>query len=106
MSKKQRQYSAEFKLDTVLEGLRGDKPIAQICRERGIRDSLYYKWRDQFKEQAPKIFARQDQSDQAASELEVRVADLERMVGKLAMENDILKKAASWLNDPGRRNGR
>ena len=106
MSKKQRQYSAEFKLDTVLEGLRGEKPIAQICRERGIRDSLYYKWRDQFKEQAPKIFGRQDQSDQAASELEGRVAELERMVGQLAMENDILKKAASWRNDPGRRNGR
>lgn len=106
MSKKQRQYSAEFKLDTVLEGLRNEKPIAQICRERGIRDSLYYKWRDAFKERASGIFASQDQQDQTVSELEARVAELERMVGKLALENEILKKAASWLNDPGRRNGR
>jgi transposase-like protein len=92
MSNKRRQYSAEFKLETVLEGIRGEKPVAQICRERSIRDSLYYKWRDAFKERAPGIFASQEQQDQAVSELEARVAELERMVGKLAMENEILKK--------------
>jgi hypothetical protein len=42
MSKKRRQYSAEFKLDTVMEGIRGEKPIAQLCRERNISDSLYH----------------------------------------------------------------
>lgn len=106
MSKKQRQYSAEFKLDTVLEGLRGDKPIAQLCRERGIRDTLYYKWREQFQAQAPGIFARQEQHTQAVSALEGRVAELERLVGKLALENEILKKATTWQNEAGRRNGR
>lgn len=40
---KRRTYSAEFKLDTVMEGLRGEKSVAQICRERGIKDTLYYK---------------------------------------------------------------
>jgi transposase-like protein len=106
MSTKHRQYSAEFKLETVLEGLRGEKSVAQICRERGIRDSLYYKWRDAFKERAPGIFASQEQQEQVVSELEARVAELERMVGKLALENEILKKARTWLNDPARRNGR
>jgi transposase-like protein len=106
MSNKRRQYSAEFKLETVLEGIRGEKPVAQICRERSIRDSLYYKWRDAFKERAPGIFASQEQQDQAVSELEARVAELERMVGKLAMENEILKKASHWLDSQARRNGR
>lgn len=106
MSSKRRQYSAEFKLDTVLEGIRGEKPVAQICRERGIRDSVYYKWRDAFKERAPGIFASQEQQDQAVSELEARVAELERMVGKLALENEILKKASHWLDSQGQRNGR
>ena len=96
MSKKRRQYSAEFKLETVLEGLRGDKPVAQICRERGIRDSLYYKWRDTFQERAAEIFVRQDQQENRGSEQEARIADLERMVGKMTMENEILKKATSW----------
>jgi hypothetical protein len=37
MSKERRTYSAQFKLETVLEGRRGDKSVAQICRERGSR---------------------------------------------------------------------
>ena len=106
MSKKRRQYSAEFKLETVMEGIRGEKPVTQICRERNITDSLYYKWRDQFKEHAPEIFTRQDQQSQAVNALEGRIADLERMVGKLAMENEILKKATHWLDGQSRRNGR
>lgn len=106
MSNKRRQYSAEYKLETVLEGIRGEKPVAQICRERGIRDSLYYKWRDAFKARAPGIFANQEQQDQAVSALEAQVAELERMVGKLAMENEILKKASHWVDSRARRNGR
>jgi transposase-like protein len=106
MSKKRQQHSAEFKLETVMEGLRGEKPIAQICRERNITDSLYYKWRDQFKAHAAEIFARQDEKDERVSEQEARIADLERMVGKLALENEILKKATSWLDGQSRRSGR
>ena len=106
MSKKRRTHSAEFKLATVMEGIRGEKPIAQICREGNISDSLYYKWRDLFKAHAPEIFVRQDQKDQVVSEQEARIADLERMVGKLAMENEILNKATHWLDGPSRRNGR
>jgi transposase-like protein len=106
MSKKRRQYSAEFKLETVMEGIRGEKPVAQICRERNISESLYYKWRDLFKAHAPDIFARQDQTDQVISEQEARIADLERRVGKLAMENEILKKATHWLDGQSRRSGR
>jgi transposase-like protein len=89
-----------------MEGIRGEKPVTQIGRERNITDSLYYKWRDQFKEHAPEIFTRQDQQSQAVSEMETRIADLERMVGKLAMENEILKKATHWLDGQSRRNGR
>jgi transposase-like protein len=106
MSSKRRQYSAEFKLDTVMEGIHGEKPISQICRERNISDSLYYKWRDLFKEYAPEIFNRQDQKDQVVGEQEARIAELERMVGKLTMENEILKKATSWLDGQSRRSGR
>ncbi len=44
---KQRKYSAEEKLSVIMEMLKGQKPISQICREHGIRDSLAYKWRDE-----------------------------------------------------------
>ena len=101
--KKRRTYSAEFKLDTVMEGVRGEKSIAQICRERGIKDSLYYKWRDLFLERATEIF--ESQRNTAQQEKDGQIAELERMIGKLAMENEILKKAKSWLNSAQKRNG-
>jgi len=94
--KKRRTFSAEFKLDTVMEGIRGKKSIAQICRERGIKDSLYYKWRDIFIERSAEIF--EDQRTSGQPEKANRIAELERMVGKLALENEVLKKAKSWLD--------
>jgi transposase-like protein len=39
-----------------MEGLRGEKSIAQICRERNMTDSLYYKWRETFLENTEEIF--------------------------------------------------
>jgi hypothetical protein len=42
MARKQRQFTAQFKLETVLEEVKGEKSIAQICRERQVTDSLMY----------------------------------------------------------------
>ena len=104
MSGERRVYSAQFKLETVLEGIRGEKSIAQICRERGIKDTLYYKWRDQFLSQAKGIF--EDKRGASVADANAgRIAELERMVGRLTMENDILKKASSLLEARRRRNG-
>lgn len=94
MSQKRRTYSANFKFEAVLELLRGNKPVAQLCRERGIRDTLLYKWRDAFLERAPGVFANHQRHDDGQA---ARIAELERMVGRLAVENDILKKADSLL---------
>lgn len=102
--KKRRTFSADFKLDTVMEGIRGEKSVAQMCREREITDTLYYKWRDMFLEQASEVF--EDRRGAARQENEDRLAELERMIGRLAIENDILKKAKSWLDTTRRKNGR
>lgn len=98
-----RTFSADFKLDTVMEGFKGEKSIAQICRERDIKDVLYYKWRDVFLENAAKIF--NNPQDLEQQRLEGRIAELERMIGRLTIENDILKKAKSWLGSAYRKNG-
>jgi transposase-like protein len=92
---KRRTYKAEFKLDTVMEGLQGKKSVAQLCRERGIKDTLYYKWRDIFIEKAAEIFTTPNSRGQR--EKVEQIAELERMVGRLAMENEALKKVRSWL---------
>ena len=101
---KRREFSAQFKLETVLEGLRGEKSVAQLCRERDITDSLYYKWRDEFMESAPQIFA--DKRHKGTDESVERVAELERLVGRLTMELEIAKKASGLLGSRWKANGR
>ena len=103
-ARKRRAFTVNFKLDTVMEGFRGEKNISRICRERNVTDSLYYKWRDTFIERAEDIF--KDQRSTNATDAEDRIAELERMIGRLTMENNILKKAKSWLGTTRRSNGR
>ena len=95
MSKKRKTYTAEFKLSLVMEGLRGEKPIAQLCREHDVTESLYYKWRDQFLEQAPHVF--EDQRHAKEDQPAEKIAELERIIGQLTVEYTILKKAKSLL---------
>lgn len=105
MTQKRRTFSAEFKLDTVMEGLRGQKSIAQICREREITEPLYYKWKQRFEERVLEIFEDERQRKPAANDDAQRIAELERMVGRLTMEVEILKKAKTWLDTQRARNG-
>jgi transposase-like protein len=104
MSRKQRKHSPQFKFETVMEGLRGEKTIAQLCRERDIKDSLYYKWRQEFLDGAPGIF--EDKRKAVDTSKDEHIAELERMVGRLTMENDALKKGAAFLTSSWRQNGR
>jgi transposase len=101
---KRRTFSPEFKFETVLDLLRGEKRVAQICRERGITEWLLYKWREAFFERAPSLFAdpRRSYYDPQAE----RIAELERLVGRQAMEIEVLKKARSLLGTAPRKNGR
>lgn len=106
MARKRRKFSSEFKLDTVVEGMRGEKTIAQLCRERDITESLYYTWRDNFKERALEIFEDQRKRREADDSKDARIAELERMVGRLTMEVEVLKKARTWLDTQRGKNGR
>jgi transposase-like protein len=91
---KRRTYTSEFKAQLVLQMLSGEKSAAQLSREHGIKDSVLSRWRQEFVERSAQVFERGQERD----EEDRRVADLERMVGRLTMENDILKKASQWLN--------
>jgi hypothetical protein len=87
-----------------MEGLRGEKSSAQVCRERDISESLYQKWKALFQERAVEIFA--DRRAAAEGDQDRQIAELERLVGRLTMEVEVLKKARSWLDTPSGRNGR
>jgi len=101
---KRRTFSPEFKFEAVLEMVRGEKSIAQICRERDISESLLDKWRDAFFERAPEVFA--DQRSSHYDPQAERIAELERLVGRQAMEIEVLKKARNLLGTAPRKNGR
>jgi transposase-like protein len=93
MSKK-RIYTPEFKAQVVLEILSQQKSLAQASREYGIRDTVISRWKQEFADRLPQIFERGQDRD----ERDQRIAELERMVGRLAMELEISKKVSSILS--------
>ncbi len=101
--RKRRTFSTEFKFETVIEALRGEKSAAQICRERDINENLLSRWKQAFLEHGSEIFER---SDKRRDETEQRIAQLEQLVGRQTLEIEILKKAGSLLGSDWRGNGR
>ncbi len=93
--KQRRQHSSEFKFRAVLASLRGEKTAAQICRENKLNDNLLSRWKQEFLERAPSIWETDQPAAQAAEQ--TRIAEPERLVGRYALENDILKKAGAAL---------
>lgn len=86
--KQRRQFTPEFKL-RVLAEITAGKPLAQAAREHQLHPTLIGRWQKQQRRYAERAFA----GNGRAYTDEARVAELERMVGRLTMENDLLKKA-------------
>lgn len=99
---KRRVFSPELKLQVVLEVLSGRKSNAEVCREHGLAPAVVSAWKEQFGARAPGIFAGRQQE----SHEQQRIAELERLVGRQALEIEVLKKASSILTSLSRRNGR
>jgi transposase len=93
-----RQFSAEEKIRIVLEGLRGEESIAELCRREGIASSMYYGWSKEFLEAGKKRLA--GDTARAATSDEVRdlrreASALKEVVADLTLENRLLKKSMS-----------
>ena len=94
---KHKSYNTELKLQVVLEVLKGEKTLAQICREHEVAADLVCHWRDVFLERAPQVFTDPRVSSKGTHD-EQRIAELECMVGRLTMELDASKKALRGLS--------
>jgi len=97
-----KHHSAEEKIRIVLEGLRGEYSIAELCRREGIAESLYYSWSKEFLEAGKRRLA--GDTTRAATSGEVtnlrrEVRDMKILVADLALENRLLKK--SMIADGG-----
>jgi len=88
---KRRRIDPDTKLAAVLEGLKGESSIAEICRKYQISESLYYRWRDKFLEAGSRALAARNGSSPELS-MKARISELERIIGKQAVKIEILKK--------------
>ncbi len=97
-----KHYSAEEKIRVVLDGLRGEESIAELCRHEGIAQSLYYSWSKEFLEAGKRRLA--GDTARAASTSEVKdlrreARELKEVVAEQALELRLLKK--SMIADGG-----
>src|ERR1700675_1467246 len=93
-----KHYSAEEKIRIVLEGLRGEDSIAELCRREGIAQNLYYRWSKDFLEAGKKRLAgdtaRAATSDEVIG-LRREATALKEVVADLTLENRLLKKSVT-----------
>ncbi len=96
----QRNFSVEFKRQVVEEVMSGESRPAQICRRYNISSGLLYHWKKQY--------SRGKFNDEPTEEaaLKDRVEKLERLVGKLTLENEFLKKGLQNSVRQSQRNGK
>ena len=97
-----RRFSAEEKIRIVLEGLRGEDSIAELCRREGIAQSLYYSWSKEFLEAGKKRLAgdtAREASSGEVKDLRREARALKEVVAEQALEIRLLKKSVTGTGD-------
>jgi transposase len=91
-----RKFSAEDKIRIVLEGLRAEIPISELCRREGIAASIYYKWSKTFLESGKNGLTRtvlRDATTDEVKRLKAENEDLKKAVAELMLDNMRYKKS-------------
>jgi transposase-like protein len=96
----QRSFSLEFKRQVVEELMSGESRPAQLCRRHDIAPSLLYHWKRQYSQ------GKFNNEPTEEGALRDRVEKLERLVGKLTLENELLKRGLQHSLSQCQRNGR
>ena len=94
--KTRKKYSAEDKVRIVLEGLRGEEKIAELCRREGIHQNMYYKWSKEFLEAGKQRLVGDTKREADGQEVEAMCNENEQLkavVAELTLKNRVLKKS-------------
>jgi len=91
------RFTPEEKFNIILESLRGDRSISEICREYGIAQSVFYHWRDKFTQGAKQSLGG---GSGKGNKNEAELNQLKQVIGELTVENKILKKTQKLLGQP------
>jgi transposase-like protein len=98
--RRRRSFTPQFKAQVVLEVLSGLKSQAEVARQHKLKPELIARWKDIALEGLETLFQGGEQRDQDQD----RIAELERMVGRLTMELEVAKNLGRQnLIDPGPR---
>ena len=100
--KTRKKYSAEDKIRIVIEGLRGEATVAELCRKEGISQSLYYKWSKEFLEAGKSRIAgdtRREADGREVKEMRSELEQLKLLVAELSLKNRVLKKSLRGLGE-------
>lgn len=95
-----RKYSTEEKIRIVLEGLKGEVSIVELCRREGIVSNLYYRWSKEFLEAGKKRLSGDTVREATSSEvgdLKSENDQLKQLVAELSLKNRLLKKSLTGL---------
>ena len=88
-----RTHSREFKLQVCRQIATGEKRPVQICREHQLSDSLLAKWRKEYAERGEQAFTPKQPHELDQAALLSKIAEMERYIGRQALEIELLKKA-------------
>ena len=102
MPRPRRSFPADFKAKIVLELLTGAASQAELCRKYNLKPQLLGHWKAAVLERLHTVF----EEDPQTSQDQLRIAELEQLVGRQAYELEILKKASRMLAGPAPSKGR
>ena len=99
-----RKYSSEEKIRIILEGLRGEESIAELCRREEISPNIYYRWSKEFLDAGRRRLmgdTKREATSPEVKSLRQENSQLKELVADLSLRNQQLKKTSSGLgNDP------
>jgi len=94
--KTRRRYSTEEKIRIVLEGLKGEETIAELCRREGLSPNLYYNWSKEFLEAGKRRLmgdTKREATNGEVTRLRQENSQLKHLVADLSLRNLTLKKS-------------
>jgi|ERR1035438_2641184 transposase len=99
--KTRRKFNSEEKIRIILEGLRGEDSIANICRKEGIVPNIYYRWSKSFLEAGKRQLSGdtiREANSSEVSDLRRDNEQLKQLVAELSLKNRVLKKSLNGLD--------
>ena len=95
-----KKYSSEEKIRIVLEGMRGEESIAELCRREGLNQNVYYRWSKEFLEAGKQRLAgdiKREANSSEVTDLKKENGQLKRLVADIMLKIDVLKKSVLGL---------